>query len=99
MSGTVGGLQTKIREKYPTAVYFHCAAHKLALVVTDTCKNIRSSVTFFNLLESLYIHFSQPFNHSTFILMQKKLGFKPRELTQLSTTRWACWYKNCNNVK
>ncbi|KAL5242555.1 hypothetical protein ACI65C_009965 [Semiaphis heraclei] len=53
MSGAVGGLQTKIREKYPTAVYFHCAAHKLALVVTDTCKNIRSSVTFFNLLESL----------------------------------------------
>ncbi|CAI6362872.1 unnamed protein product [Macrosiphum euphorbiae] len=99
MSGAVGGLQTKIREKYPTAVYFHCAAHKLALVVTDTCKNIRSSVTFFNLLESLYIHFSQPFNHSTFILMQKKLGLKPLKLTQLSTTRWACRYKNCNNVK
>ncbi|XP_025192182.1 uncharacterized protein LOC112592372 [Melanaphis sacchari] len=36
MSGAVGGLQAKIREKYPTAVYFHCAAHKLALVVTDT---------------------------------------------------------------
>jgi len=76
MSGAVGGLQAKIREKYPTAVYFHCAAHKLALVVTDTCKHIRSSITFFNLLEMLYIHFSQPSSHSTFIQMQKKIGVK-----------------------
>ena len=38
ISCTVGGLQTRIREKYITAIYFHCAAHKLALMVTDTCK-------------------------------------------------------------
>lgn len=29
MSGQYGGLQTKIREKYPQAVYFHCYAYKL----------------------------------------------------------------------
>lgn len=76
MSGTVGGLQAKIREKYPTALYFHCTAHNLALVVTDTCKHITSSIHFFNLLEMLYIHFSQPSSHSTFIQMQKKIGLK-----------------------
>jgi len=27
------------------------------------------------------------------------LGLKPHELTQLSTTKWACRYKNCHTVK
>ncbi|XP_008182067.1 zinc finger MYM-type protein 1-like [Acyrthosiphon pisum] len=35
MSGKENGVQTIIRKIYPTACYFHCASHKLNLVVND----------------------------------------------------------------
>lgn len=35
MAGAHGGVQTILREKYPKALYFHCANHKLNLVVND----------------------------------------------------------------
>lgn len=41
MSGSLSGVQTRIREKYPEAVYIHCLAHKLNLVVCSTCNNIK----------------------------------------------------------
>lgn len=41
ISGGKNGLQTKIRQKYPEAIYIHCIAHKLNLVVVDTCNNIK----------------------------------------------------------
>lgn len=41
MSGSVSGVQQKIREHYPEAVYIHCLAHKLNLVVCNTCSSIK----------------------------------------------------------
>lgn len=35
MAGKDTGVQKRIREKYPKAVYFHCASHRLNLVVND----------------------------------------------------------------
>jgi len=37
MSGHISGVQTRIREKYPEAIYFHCLAHKLNLVLVSPC--------------------------------------------------------------
>jgi len=37
MSGHISGVQTWIREKYPEAIYLHCLAHKLNLVLVSTC--------------------------------------------------------------
>ncbi|CAG9830277.1 unnamed protein product [Diabrotica balteata] len=39
MSGHLTGVQTRIREKYPKARYFHCASHRLNLVLGDTFSN------------------------------------------------------------
>lgn len=36
MSGVHGGVQTILRETYPKALFFHCASHKINLVVNDT---------------------------------------------------------------
>lgn len=41
MSGSVSGVQQKIREHYPEALYIHCLAHKLNLVVCNTCSSIK----------------------------------------------------------
>lgn len=41
MSGNMNGVQAKIREQHPATVYTHCMAHRLNLVVVDTCKSIK----------------------------------------------------------
>jgi len=41
MSGHLNGVQTKIKEHHPTAVYIHCMAHRLNLVVVDVCTSIK----------------------------------------------------------
>jgi hypothetical protein len=44
MSGHLGGVQAKIKNKFPTAIYTHCMAHRLNLVVVDMCKNIKVGI-------------------------------------------------------
>lgn len=99
MSGRNGGLQAKIREIYPEAIYIHCMARRLNLAVVDSCNDIQGVKEFFNILESLFVHFSQPSNHKTFIKTQKALGTKTLELSRISDTRWSCRSNNCQAVK
>ena len=56
MAGHVSGVQTRIREKYPRALYVHCAAHLLNLAVNDqnkvceirrTCDIVRKIIEYF----------------------------------------------------
>lgn len=35
MSGRINGVQRIIRHKYPMACFYHCASHKLNLVIND----------------------------------------------------------------
>ncbi|XP_029340901.1 zinc finger MYM-type protein 1-like [Acyrthosiphon pisum] len=98
MAGHINGVQKKIREFHPEAIFFYCVAHKLNLVIVGMCKHVKSSVLFFNTLESLYIHFSRPSSHHKLINIQKQLGIKPREIMQISDTRWACRFENCDMI-
>jgi len=44
MSGSESGVQTKLREAHPqakNAIYVHCIAHRLNLVVVDMCKHLK----------------------------------------------------------
>jgi len=41
MSGHLHGVQSRIKEHYPSAIYTHCMAHHLNLVVVNTCKTIK----------------------------------------------------------
>ena len=79
MSGKNTGVQKRIAEIVPQAIYIHCFAH------THAAK-------FFALLESLYVFISSTKAHVVFIEKQKELyPDKPtRELQKLSDTRWAC---------
>lgn len=98
MSGEKGGLQAKIRFVHHSAIYVHCYAHKLALVVRNTCDDVPSCRKFFNILESLYVHFAEPGSHHTLKSTIDLLGVKPFEITQLSDTRWICRFANCQKV-
>ena len=40
MSGYISGVQTLVREDYPFAYFFHCAAHHLNLVLCQSASSI-----------------------------------------------------------
>ncbi|XP_025410974.1 zinc finger MYM-type protein 1-like isoform X1 [Sipha flava] len=98
MSGQKGGVQTKLKQIYPYAIYIHCMAHKLNLVIVDTCKYLKYLRKLFNGLEAIYVHFSYPSKNKKFNEIQNLLGLKKKSLVQLSETRWACRFKSCSSV-
>ncbi len=68
MRGAVGGIQARFRERHPEAVYVHCYAHELNLVLCHTCKAIPEATAFFELLENVYTFFSSSLvNHYKFV--------------------------------
>ena len=99
MAGHVSGVQERIRADNPSALYFHCMAHKLNLVLVNTCRVNRTAVAFFSVIEQLYKFFANPGHHQNFLKVQNALGMKAREIGQLSDTRWACRWKSVDAVK
>ena len=96
MSGCNTGIRTKITDVNPAAVYIHCHAHQLNLVLVDSCKQLNHALDFFSLL---YVFISSSVPHSVFMSKQKKLGFKREvQLKQLSDTRWSCRYTSIKAV-
>uniref|UniRef100_H3AEK7 TTF-type domain-containing protein n=1 Tax=Latimeria chalumnae TaxID=7897 RepID=H3AEK7_LATCH len=95
MSGHVSGVQQRMKTDHPAAVYVHCMAHKLNLVLVSN----RTAVGFFNVIEKLYNLFAVPSNHQVFLGMQQALGLKPQEIVQLSDTQWACKWKSVLAVR
>ena len=53
MSGRCAGVQEKICEVVPQAVYVHCYAHCLNLVLVDSSKIVSAASEFFALMETL----------------------------------------------
>jgi len=98
MSGHCTGVQTRLKEFAPHAVYIHCHAHILNLVLVDSVKAIPGATQFFALVESLYVFLATTKVHVIFLQKQKELHpDKPtRELQRLSDTRWACRYSSVN---
>lgn len=97
MSGSVRGVQARFREKHPEAVYVHCYAHDLNLVLCHTCKAIPEASDFFYLLENLYSFYSVSIvNHDQFAAIQKELHIEQGELAQISNTRWSCQLRSVN---
>ena len=92
MSGRCFGVQQRVMEVVPQAIYIHCFAHILNLVLVDSSKNSSYAAEFFTLLQSLYVFVSASKAHVVFIRRQKEFHpDKPtRELQRLSDTRWAC---------
>uniref|UniRef100_A0A8C7IBQ5 HAT C-terminal dimerisation domain-containing protein n=1 Tax=Oncorhynchus kisutch TaxID=8019 RepID=A0A8C7IBQ5_ONCKI len=99
MSGSKGVVQAHFRVLHPEAVYIHCYAHELILVLCHTCRAIPEAAEFFSFLENVYSFFRTSLvNHHKFKEAQSKLGIASAELVQLSNTRWACQLCSMNAV-
>lgn len=89
MWGSVNGVQAKIKETVPHAVYTHCYAHRLNLVLVNTIRNIPELSEFFDVLQTLYTFIANSnTRHVMFVKVQKHLGQKVLQLERTSATRW-----------
>ena len=79
----ITGVQTLIKEKCPQAVYIHCSAHRLNLVLVDVSKQVKEASDFFAHLQSIYVFFSSS---------KPSRRIKEIRLKKLSDTRWSCRY-------
>jgi hypothetical protein len=52
-------VQAKMKEKQPSAMYVHCLAHNLNLVVRAVVKCIKELFDFFHFVEELYAFFAK----------------------------------------
>lgn len=92
MSGHCSGVQQRIKTVAPMAVYIHCYAHCLNLVLVDSTKSLPVAAEFYALLEALYVFMSTSKANTVYTEKQSILyPEKPaRWLQRLSDTRWAC---------
>lgn len=92
MSGQYNGLQAKVREENQSALYVHCYAHSLNLVLVKAITQNQISRNFFGVVQSLYNFIAgSSKRHDLFIKMQKERNIPhPVTLKALSDTRWAC---------
>ena len=100
MSGCCNGVATKILEKNPKAIYIHCWAHQLNLVLVGSCKIVAAASDFFALLQALYVFMSSSVPHSMFIDKQSE-NTRDRHIIQLkklSDTRWSCRHASIKAV-
>lgn len=85
MKGNHVGLQKRILDANPRALFVPCAAHTLNLTVNDASKVSDATIQFFNLVQELYNFFSS--STKRWDVMRKNvpgLSLKP-----LSETRWS----------
>lgn len=99
-SGSCTGVQTRIKELAPKAVYIHCCAHRLNLILVDSVKGIGFASEFFALVELIYVFLSASKTHSIFLDVQKEVSphKQPMELKRLIETRWACKYDAIHSI-
>ena len=101
MSGHVSGVQTRIQKLAEWAIYVHCYAHRLNLVVVDSCKSVRYASDFFALLQRLYVFLSGSYVHPKWLSLQRATHANEPciELKALSDTRWSAQIFACHAVR
>ena len=87
MSGVYGGVQKRISDEQPSAVYVHCAAHNLNLVVNDVVNGVPEVGNFFTVLQDVYKCFGLSINR--WEMLSSVTGESTVTLKKLNPTRWA----------
>ncbi|XP_075716875.1 zinc finger MYM-type protein 1-like [Rhinoderma darwinii] len=90
MSGIYTGVQARILSKEKNALYIHCAAHNLNLVLHDAVSNIPEIAIFFDNVQSLYTFFGDSVKRWAFLA--SFTSESSITLKQLCPTRWASRY-------
>ena len=107
MSGRFNGFQQLMRQgPCPRAIYIHCWAHRLNLVVLSCVQVVRKAIEFFDIMGDVYHFFNGSVVHDKFLDIQKSIdplrgvgkALQVRELKAISKTRWCCQGEACQAV-
>ena len=90
MSGACSGVQARIREIAPCAIYTHCCTHQFNLIFVDCCRSISFAGEFLAQLESLYVLMSASKAHE--LIFEKQAMLRPgKQVVQLKRLVEICW--------
>nr|CAI5842977.1 unnamed protein product [Callosobruchus analis] len=74
MSGHLNGLQAKIKERAPQAVFVHCLAHRLNLVLQLSCNSISNCRIFLHISMGNRLFFTiLPNKHNADVIMGRRV--------------------------
>lgn len=99
VAGIRTGLQARIKEISPSALFVHCYAHVLNLVIVDAMTSNTTARDFFGTLQNLYVFIQTcTKRHAVYTEQQAEIhansrsakSFQVRTLKSLCETRWAC---------
>lgn len=95
MRGSYNGVQARIKEENPLALYIHCNAHILNLCLIDLASKISYVRNVFGTMNTLHNFIgASSKRHAVFEKMYSTLNAStcggPKTLKSLSDTRWSC---------
>jgi len=90
MSGSYSGLQKRINDIVPNAVYVHCCAHNLNLIICDAAKSSGNAMRFFETIQSVFNFFggSAPRWASLALGEDNATTVRKKVLKKVCATRW-----------
>lgn len=92
MSGHLSGLQKRVKDTCSSkALYVHCCAHNLNLILLDAATSCKSGKLFFGTLETLYCFLTSSLPRYKILAEEQEKLIQNTVLTlkRLSDTRWA----------
>lgn len=84
MSSDLNGTQAKVREEFPNAIFIHCNAHVLNLVLSQSVNFIKETKIFFATLSGISVFFNKSTKRTYFFDQIVR-----RRIPTVSTTRWS----------
>ena len=94
VASNLNGLQAKIREKYPEAIFIHCHAHRLNLVLSQSFSQMNECKTFFAVEDDFCTFFSRSPKRTVALDAIVK-----RRLPKSAATRWTYCSRQVNMIK
>ncbi|XP_066943509.1 52 kDa repressor of the inhibitor of the protein kinase-like [Macrobrachium rosenbergii] len=94
MKGIYKGVQKKITDVEPSAVYVHCAAYNLNLVINDAVKDVTEMAQFYDIVQRVYVFFGLSIKRWDILssLISESGTHKGVTIKKLNPTRWAGRY-------
>lgn len=107
MSGKYSGLQTRIKQYSPLAVYIPCGGHVLNLNLCHTVEKNVEAAKFFMFVQNVYVFFSGSTKRWNLLIKHLEDGLRSRNNKderllvpkRLSDTRWSCRVDACRSLK
>ncbi len=90
MSGKVSGVQKRVKELYPRAMYTHCRSHALNLVVVHGCSDLPLVRNTMSIVEKIAVFFSATGARKDALRAESRREGQPKTagIPLMSDTRW-----------